>query len=171
MQTEETTVLNVLGLLKISHVGVRMHDAMVCWVPAPKEEERSALEIARDGLDNLVAAQKKTTPPTPSSKFRGALDELDKTLAFLQERPASPSGERLSSEPSSQTPTRSSPTDDEDVVFETPTGSSASPSESSIEESPPPSPYRERGYQRVRDRPWFGNTTSPMIFPDTQSEE
>jgi hypothetical protein len=222
MQTEETTVLNVLGLLKISHVGVRMHDAMVCWVPAPKEEDRSNLEIARDGLDSLVAGQKKATPPgTQSSAFGRALNELDKTLAFLQGRPASASSEAsISGSPtddedvvifetppgtpssafgralneldktlaflrgrpapasregvSSSEASISSATDDEDVVFETPPGSSpSSPSASSIEESPPPpSPYRERGYQRVRDRPWFGRrATSPMIFSDTQSEE
>ncbi len=178
MQTEETTVLNVLGLLKISHVGVRMQDSMVCWVPAPKEEERSNLEIARDGLDSLIgdraAGLKRTTPPrTPSSKFGRALDELDKTLDFLQERPAPASRERVSSEPSSQTSTPGSPTDDEHVVLETPPGSSSSsPSESTIEESPPPSPYRERGYRRVRDRPWsWRKTTSPMIFSDIQTEE
>jgi hypothetical protein len=176
MQTEETTVLNVLGLLKISHVGVRMHDAMVCWVPAPKEEDRSNLEIARDGLDSLVAGQKKaTSPPMPVSRgvetspseFGPVFDkQLDETLAFLRGRPAPASSEASIS---------GSATDDEDVVvFETPPGSSpSSPSESSIEESPPPpSPYRERGYQRVRDRPWFGRrATSPMIFSDIQSEE
>ena len=36
MQTDEMVVLNALGLLKVSHIGVRMHDTLVVQIPAPE---------------------------------------------------------------------------------------------------------------------------------------
>lgn len=179
-QTEEWTVLNLLGLLKVSHVGVRQQDAMFVHIPAPKEEDRTALEIARDGLDRLVAERAAAIPPgtpvlsSPTGNFGRALDELDRTLDFLRKPPALASRDFESSEPGSEASTTDSLTDEEDVVFETPPGSSPSSRSTSPadarEELTPPNAYRRfGGYQSFPRLSWLrsdsSNEISPLIQP------
>ena len=43
-QQNDMTVLDVLGMLKVTHVGVRLQDVICAWVPAPKE--KSDREVA-----------------------------------------------------------------------------------------------------------------------------
>jgi hypothetical protein len=180
-QTEEWTVLNLLGLLKVSHVGVRQQDAMFVHIPAPKEEDRTALEIARDGLDRLVAERAAATPPgtpvlsSPTSEFGRAFDEaLDTTLDFLRRPPALASRDFESSEPGSEASISGSLTDEEDVVLETPPGSSpsTSPADAREEFTPPPNSYRH--FDRNRSFPglrWLRSDSSNEISPLIHTEE
>jgi hypothetical protein len=181
-QTEEWTVLNLLGLLKVSHVGVRQQDAMFVHIPAPKEEDRTALEIARDGLDRLVAERTAAIPPgtpvlsSPTGNFGRALAELDRTLDFLRKPPALASRDFESSEPGSEASTTDSLTDEEDVVFETPPGSSPSSRSTSPadarEELTPPNSYRR--FDRNRSFPrrrWLRSDNSNEISPLIHTEE
>jgi hypothetical protein len=181
-QTEEWTVLNLLGLLKLSHVGVRQQDSMFVHIPAPKEEDRTALEIARDGLDRLIAERAAATPPatpvrsSPTSDFgRAFFDELDKTLDFLSAPPAPASRAFVSSEPSSEASTSGSLTDEEDVVFETPPSSpssaSTSPADAREEVTPPDSYLRFGRYRRFSRLRWARGDSSKETSPFIQSEE
>jgi len=42
-QWDETTVLNILGMLKTIHIGVRLQDDNCAWVPTPKEDAATSL--------------------------------------------------------------------------------------------------------------------------------
>jgi len=42
-QWDETTVLNILGMLKTTHIGVRLQDDNCAWVPTPKEDAATSL--------------------------------------------------------------------------------------------------------------------------------
>jgi hypothetical protein len=56
MQTDEMVVLNALGILKISHIGVRMHDTLVVTIPAPDlgQSQLQATEHALAAIDDDV---------------------------------------------------------------------------------------------------------------------
>jgi len=54
-------VLNLAGLVNVSHVGTRMHDTIIACVPAPKAE--TGAKIAKTALADLAARERGDREP------------------------------------------------------------------------------------------------------------
>jgi hypothetical protein len=71
MQTDTKTVLNLAGLLNVSHVGTRMHDTIVACIPAPKPDFGRA--VAEKALDHDNDLHEKVAPSDRNAAERGLL--------------------------------------------------------------------------------------------------
>jgi hypothetical protein len=135
MQTDEMVVLNLLGLLKISHIGVRMHDTLVVTIPAP-DLGQSQLQATEDALaaidDDVVRRVERRRHRTPPPRWT-----VDPGSIAPNSSSSSP---RTVVELDLSTPR--TPTDD-DYVLETPPPSPPSPpssgSDVGLDDFTPPS--------------------------------
>jgi hypothetical protein len=82
-QWDELTVLDVLGMAKISHIGVRLQDNNCAWVPVPKEEGRE--KLVTGDLDPPIdrRRQQEIVPVIPSSSDDTDDKRLESTLDRL----------------------------------------------------------------------------------------
>jgi hypothetical protein len=58
-QQNDMTVLDVMGMLKVTHVGVRLQDVIGAWIPAPQEksdrERAEALLLGEARLSTIAS--------------------------------------------------------------------------------------------------------------------
>jgi hypothetical protein len=82
-QWDELTVLDILGMAKISHIGVRLQDNNCAWVPVPKEGRE---ELATGDLDPPVDRRRQqeivpfiplmSSDNTDEERLQSTLDRL-----------------------------------------------------------------------------------------------
>jgi hypothetical protein len=83
-QWDELTVLDVLGMAKISHIGVRLQDNNCAWVPVPKEEDREKLATGDHDPPIDRRHQQEIVPLIPLTSSDDTDDErLQSTLDRL----------------------------------------------------------------------------------------
>ncbi len=86
MQTDEMVVLNALGLLKVSHIGVRLHDTLVVQIPAPELRQHDLQATGKALAADQGPADASTSSPDGRPRRAGLLESLKGHRRAIRQR-------------------------------------------------------------------------------------